>query len=179
LNRVVWENVRGPRALSATVIATALGAGLIPLAPGTWGTIIALPLAYLSTDWSWPWRVLLWVVIGVVGTWAATTFDEIMGTGDNQCIVIDEVLGLGITAWTADHDLKSWIAAFVLFRAFDVVKPPPIRQVDLWSKKKAKSGPKSGLAKHWGGFGVMADDVLAAFEALAVIAVLQYFKILA
>jgi phosphatidylglycerophosphatase A len=171
--------VRGARALCATVIATALGAGLIPLAPGTWGTIIAIPLAYLSVDWHWGFRVLLWGAIAVIGTWAAAVFDEVMGTGDNQSIVIDEVLGLGITAWTAGHDLKSWIAAFVLFRFFDVVKPPPIRQVDLWSKKKAKSGSKSGLSRYWGGFGVMADDVLAGFEALAVIAVLQALKILA
>ena len=175
---MVWENVRGPRAVFATVVATALGAGLIPLAPGTWGTIIALPLAYVSVDWSWPLRLLLWLAIFLVGTWSATTFDEIMATGDNQHIVIDEVLGLGITAWTAGHDLKSWIAAFVLFRVFDILKPPPIRQIDTWSKKMAKSGAKGPLSRHWGGFGVMADDVLAGFEALAVIAVLQGFKIL-
>jgi phosphatidylglycerophosphatase A len=184
---VVWENVKGPRAIFATVVATALGAGLIPLAPGTWGTIISMPLAYVSADWDWPARVALWTVIAVVGIWAGTTFDEVMGTADNQCIVIDEVVGLGITAWTAGHDLKTLLAAFVLFRFFDVVKPPPIRQIDLWSKKMASRTAKNGssgqiglgrLSRHWGGFGVMADDVLAGFEALAVVALLQWWKIL-
>jgi phosphatidylglycerophosphatase A len=185
LSRVVWENVRGLRAVAATVIATALGAGLIPLAPGTWGTIIALPLAYVSVDWPWAARVALWLFLLIIGIWSATTFDEVMGTGDNQSIVIDEVVGLGITAWTAGHDLRSWIAAFVLFRFFDIVKPPPIRQIDLWSKRKAEEAGKnrnsvgrSLLERHWGGFGVMADDVLAGFEALAVIAVLQWLGIL-
>jgi phosphatidylglycerophosphatase A len=93
-----------------------------------------------------------------------------MGTGDNQNIVIDEVIGLGITAWTAGRDLKTLFAAFVLFRFFDVIKPPPVRQVDLWSKRQASP---------WaGGFGVIADDIVAGFQALAVILVLQYYQVL-
>jgi phosphatidylglycerophosphatase A len=103
--------------------------------------------------------------------------DEIMGTKDNQSIVMDEVVGLGVTAWTAGHHTSTLIAAFVLFRAFDILKPPPVRQLDRWSKKKA-SQKGNASAAWWGGFGVMADDLLAGFEALTVIFILQQLGVL-
>lgn len=160
-----WERVRGPRGIASLLIGTAFGAGLSPVAPGTMGTIVALPLAYASADWHWGLRVLLWSALLAIGTWSAKTLDELMQTNDNQNIVIDEVVGLGITAWTVGTSMTGLVTAFLLFRLFDVVKPPPIRQVDDWSKKQA--------SRWWSGFGVMVDDVLAGFEALAVIFVLQ------
>jgi phosphatidylglycerophosphatase A len=189
LKRVVWENVKGPRALSATLVATALGAGLIPLAPGTWGTIVAVPLAWVSNEWELAARLAFWIALLVAGTWAAATFDEVMRSGDNQSIVIDEVVGFGITAWTAGQDARTLAVAFVVFRIFDILKPFPIRQIDRWSKKKAHSWSlaaakqdgrgQNKLSRYWGGFGVMADDVMAGFFGLAVIALLQWFELLA
>jgi phosphatidylglycerophosphatase A len=168
--KIVWKKVRGFKASFALLVATALGAGLFPIAPGTMGTLIALPLAYATRDWSWPIRVMLWVALTALGTWSAKVFDETMGTNDNQNIVIDEVIGLGITAWTAGNDLKTWIAAFFFFRVFDILKPPPVRGVDQWSKKQA--------SPWWGGFGVIADDMIAGFEGLGVILLLQWMHIL-
>jgi phosphatidylglycerophosphatase A len=170
-----WERVRDFRSVSATVVATALGAGLVPRAPGTMGTLIAVPLAIWSAGWSVPARLALWVGLLALGTWGAKVYDEIMETGDNQCIVIDEVVGLGITAWllAPGAGALAWFAAFFLFRFFDILKPPPVRQMDRWSKKKALES--SGLGKWWGGFGVMADDVLAGFQGLIVMAILLHF----
>jgi phosphatidylglycerophosphatase A len=167
---IPWETVRGPRAVAAVAVGTALGAGLFPFAPGTMGTLAALPLAWASAGWHWAPRLALWLAILAIGTWAARVIDETMRSSDNQCVVIDEVIGLGIAAWTAGTEPKTLIAAFLFFRFFDIVKPPPVRAVDRWSKKQSSPWAK--------GFGVMADDILAGFQALAVIAALQYSGIL-
>jgi phosphatidylglycerophosphatase A len=168
--KIDWAKVRGAKSVAAFWISTALGAGLFPVAPGTMGTLVALPIAYYTNEWDLTARVLFWLGLTVIGTWAATVFDQMMGTGDNQNIVIDEVIGLGVTAWTAGRDLKTLAVAFVLFRIFDVIKPPPVRQVDKWSKNQASP---------WaGGFGVIADDIVAGFQALALILVLQHLQLL-
>jgi phosphatidylglycerophosphatase A len=171
-----WENVRGPRAVLALILGTALGAGLVPFAPGTAGTLMAMPLAYFTVNWHWAARVALWLGLTVAGTWAAKVFDETMHTSDNQNIVIDEVVGLGITAWTAGQNPSTLIAAFVLFRFFDIVKPWPVRLIDRWSKRKASEGTPRA---HWyGGFGVMADDIAAGFQGLACVLILQALGVL-
>jgi phosphatidylglycerophosphatase A len=171
-----WENVQGLRAISAVAIGTALGAGLVPFAPGTAGTLVALPLAYFTAEWPWPIRVLMWLALTAIGTWAAKVFDETMRTSDNQNIVIDEVVGLGITAWTSGFSALTLVAAFVLFRFFDILKPWPVRLIDSWSKKKASGG--TPLSRWYGGFGVMADDVAAGFQGLLCILILQALKVL-
>lgn len=158
--------MHGLRAISAVTIGTSMGAGLFPIAPGTMGTLIGVPLAWWSSTWSMGARLSLWVGLAALGTWACKEFDEIMQSHDNQNLVIDETLGLGITAWTIGRGsgMLAWFAAFALFRFFDILKPPPVRQVDRWSK--------TGSA--WlGGFGVMADDIVAGFQALLVMIALQ------
>lgn len=174
--KVRWENVKGPKAIIALIISTALGAGLFPFGPGTMGTLVAIPIAYFTCGWSWIARLALWAGLTVVGTWAAKTFDELMKSNDNQNIVIDEVVGYGITSWTIGTSGHGIIAAFLLFRFFDILKPWPVRSVDRWSKKKSKGGGE--LAKWKGGFGVIADDILAGFQGLIVILILQYFQLL-
>ncbi|MGK5082941.1 phosphatidylglycerophosphatase A [Bdellovibrionota bacterium FG-1] len=171
-----WEKVRGPRAILAIATGTALGAGLVPLAPGTAGTLAALPLAYFTNEWPWPLRIALWTALTAAGTWAAKVFDELMGTSDNQNIVMDEVVGLGITAWTAGHDVTSLLVAFVLFRFFDILKPFPVRNIDTWSKKKASEN--TPLSQWYGGFGVMADDLVAGLQGLCCMLLLQWLHIL-
>lgn len=157
-----WDRVRDFRSTTAVVIGTGLGAGLSPVGPGTLGTLVGLPLAYWSCGWSLPERLLLWIALTAIGTWACKTYDEIMESHDNQMLVIDEVVGIGITSLSINPDgsWKAWLAAFVLFRVFDILKPPPVRQVDQWSKR----------GSAWlGGFGVMADDLVAAVESLALL----------
>jgi phosphatidylglycerophosphatase A len=111
--------------------------------------------------------------LALVGTWACKVFDETMQTGDNQNLVIDEVVGLGITAWVAGPDWKWLAAAFFLFRFFDIVKPPPVRQVDAWSKNRTLSN--TPLRYWYSGFGVMADDIIAGFQGLICMVVLRHF----
>jgi len=128
------------------------------------GTLVAMPLAWWSNDWSFLPRVALWLALLAGGTWAAKVFGETMETGDHQSIVMDEVVGYGITAWTSGTDWRALGAAFILFRLFDITKPPPVRQADRWSKN----------ASRWvQGFGVMLDDVLAGLYALACMVLAQ------
>jgi phosphatidylglycerophosphatase A len=175
--RISWQKIQGVRSITAFLIATVFGVGLSPLAPGTFGTLAALPVAYFTQVWAWPFRVLFWVAILFTGIWSAKVFDEMMESHDNQCIVIDEVIGLGITSWTAGHQsLKTWIAAFVFFRIFDILKPPPIRHLDQWSRNPEAVRSQWGRWKQ--GFGVIADDMLAGFEALGLILLLQWVHIL-
>jgi phosphatidylglycerophosphatase A len=162
------------RSRLAALIATAFGAGLVPYAPGTMGTIAAVPLVYWSNAWELAPRAALWLGLTALGTWAAKTFDEVTRSGDNQSIVIDEVIGYGISAWTAGQKWEALLMAFIFFRVFDVLKPPPIRQIDLWSKKKAKAGTPSSL--WWGGFGVLADDIGAGLQALILVLALQWLQ---
>jgi phosphatidylglycerophosphatase A len=171
-----WEKMRGPRPILALVVGTAMGAGLVPFAPGTAGALAGLPIAYFTNDWHWLSKLALWTAFTIAGTWAAKVFDETMGTSDNQNIVMDEVIGLGITAWTAGQDPATLITAFVLFRFFDILKPWPVRLIDDWSKKKAKVG--DNRAQWYGGFGVMADDIAAGIQGLICILLLQYFHVL-
>lgn len=163
-----WNKVKGPKMITVLLVATAGGAGLLPKAPGTFGALVGLPIAYFTRDWPITARVGLWVFILAIGTWAAEIFDRTMESTDNQNIVIDEVLGMGITAWTASlsvHVLGAWITAFVLFRLFDIWKPWPIRLLDRWSKNTP------GMS----GFGVMADDALAGVYGLIAMLILQHF----
>jgi phosphatidylglycerophosphatase A len=176
-NIIYWDRIKSPRDALAMAIATSLGAGLFPWGPGTMGTLFGLPLAYFTREWELAPRLGLWLFLTVIGTWSAKAFDELMQTGDNQCIVIDEVVGVGITSWSLSHVSSAplWIAAFVLFRFFDILKIFPVRVVDQWSHKKSKEQNK--LAHWWGGFGVMADDILAGFQGLVIMLVIQHFNI--
>lgn len=166
-----WNRVRSPQAVTAVFIGTAGGAGLFPVAPGTVGTLIGLPIAYYTANWDFTARIFLWSAISLIGTWACKEFDRLMGSQDNQNLVIDEVAGMGITAWTlgaSSGNWKAWLAAFLIFRFFDVVKIPPVRQIDRWSKK----------GSAWlGGFGVMADDLAAGVQGLLTILILQKLQV--
>lgn len=146
-------------------IATALGAGYSPIAPGTCGTIVTLPLAWALSGVAL-WAYLL-VVIGVtaVGIWAAGRADKAWGTEDSGRIVIDEVAGYLVTMTLVARD--SWTAllvGFVVFRALDIAKPPPIRWLD-------QNLP--------GGFGVVMDDVAAGVMGLGIMVALDRFGALA
>lgn len=178
--KLIWQKLRNPKTAFAFWIATASGAGLFPIAPGTAGTVAALPVVYFTIGWPVESRLLFWVLMTFAGTWAAKVVDEAMETKDNQNIVIDEVIGFGIASWTigpwlgVEKSTLSWVTAFLLFRFFDGVKPPPIRQVDRWSH----SQPHSPWSGWLGGFGVNADDIVAGFQSLAIVMILQWLRVL-
>lgn len=140
----------------ATGIATFGGVGNLPRAPGTWGSLAALPFAYLVWAQGMTLGIFVTLLIVIVGSWAAHKYDELGGRHDSQTIVIDEVAGIFITTAVADFRWAPWIAAFVLFRFFDIAKPFPVRWIDR---------------RVGGGFGVVADDVAAGvYAAIALFA---------
>jgi phosphatidylglycerophosphatase A len=143
----------------ATPIATCFGLGQAPVAPGTAGSLGALALAVaLSRYHGWgqvDFALLAALSLGP-GIWAAHMVEAASGKKDPGKIVVDEAIGQWVTlAGAATYNWKSWLAAFLLFRFFDIVKPPPARQAERLP----------------GGFGIVADDVVAGlFGALVLFA---------
>ena len=142
-------STRGPTAL-VRLVATAGGAGLLPRAPGTFGTAVAVPLAWALDRLGNPIYLGVTALLFAVGCWAAGAFCRAVGKHDDQRIVIDEVVGYLLTVAVVERHPGQLLVGFVLFRLFDIWKPSPVRQVDR--------------LVH-GGVGVMADDVAAAIYA--------------
>ena len=141
------ELVRNPILL----FATGFGAGLMPWAPGTWGTLVAVLLCWLAQLWLSNFAfALLTLLLFLFGVWLCERTNEILQTDDHAAIVWDEFVGFFITMIAAPSGVLWLVVGFVLFRLFDIVKPWPVNLAD----KKLK-----------GGFGVMADDVLAGAYA--------------
>jgi phosphatidylglycerophosphatase A len=135
----------------ASIIATWFGAGLLPFMPGTWGSLAALPFAWIIA-WLFGARALLLAaaVLFVIGWWAAAQVTRASGVEDAGSIVVDEVAGQWLALVVTPPDLIAYALGFVLFRLFDIAKPWPARWAD---------------ETLGGGFGVMADDVVAGFYA--------------
>jgi phosphatidylglycerophosphatase A len=143
----------------AILLSTWFGAGLLPKAPGTWGSLAALPFAWIivSLGGSSALAMACLVVYGV-GVWAADQTIKITGIKDPGLVVIDEVVGQWIVLiFTPLHPLL-YLVGFGLFRLFDILKPWPVS----WADQKIE-----------GGTGVMLDDVLAGLYGLALIQLLQ------
>ncbi len=141
-------------------IALGLGSGLPRAAPGTLGTLLGWLLFVALDRWlgDLGWAVLI-AAAWLLGAWAAQRTGRALGQPDSGHIVIDEIVAFWIVLWLlpAGHGQPAVLqaVAFLLFRLFDIVKPPPIRRIDQRLKN---------------GFGVMLDDLVAAFYALLVIA---------
>lgn len=136
-------------------IATWFGCGLMKPAPGTWGTIGALPFGiFILAFGGMPALVVAVVLTCIVGYWAAERFEEQVGEHDSGAIVIDEVVGVWIALIPTALSIPYVIAAFLLFRFFDILKPWPIS----WADKKLP-----------GAFGVMADDIIAGIFAALIL----------
>jgi phosphatidylglycerophosphatase A len=140
-------------------IALGFGSGLVPVAPGTVGTLWAWAVFVLLDPWlpaaAW------WALIAAgfaLGCWACERTARDLGVADHSAIVWDEVIAFWAVLLLVPADTVSQVAAFFVFRIFDVVKPPPIRHFDRTLKS---------------GFGVMFDDVLAAFYTVLLFAAWQ------
>jgi phosphatidylglycerophosphatase A len=141
----------------AHFIAFGFGAGLAPVAPGTFGTLLALPLYWLLQPSVGPVEFLLLIVaLFGLGVWACETTGRAIGVHDHGGIVWDETVAFLLVLFFTPAALPWQAAAFALFRAFDILKPPPIRHYDRTLKS---------------GFGAMLDDLLAALYTLIVLAV--------
>ena len=142
----------------ANLVATGFGIGRLPWAPGTWGSLAALPLAWVM------WSRFGTAGVGVAaiaalaaGWWAADVYIRATGAEDPPEIVIDEIGGQLLTLSVVPADVVLYAAGLVLFRLADIFKPWPAR----WADKRLK-----------GGLGVMADDFLASlYSAIALLLV--------
>lgn len=135
-------------------LAFGFGSGLSPRAPGTAGTLVAVPLYWLIADWSLFWYSAFVLLTAVLGIWICGAASRQLQVHDHPGIVWDEFVGYWITLWAVPVDWVWMLAGFVVFRVLDIAKPWPISQLD----RKVK-----------GGFGIMIDDVLAGVMACGVL----------
>jgi phosphatidylglycerophosphatase A len=146
--------MKGLTSWLARAVASAFGAGYSPLAPGTCGTAVAVPLAWACRDFDTVTFLALVVAVTAVGIVAAQLADRAWGTHDSGRIVIDEVAGYLATMALVDRgSWRALLVGFVVFRALDIVKPPPVRWID---------------DRVPGGAGVVLDDVAAGVIGAAI-----------
>jgi len=158
MTAITPKRIRPSLAHPGVLLATWFGAGYLPKAPGTWGSVGALPFAWVLVEIGGLYALgAATLVVFVVGLWASKVYMDKTGAHDPGAIVIDEVVGQWIVLLAAPLEVLPYAVAFVLFRFFDVLKPWPISWAD----------------RHIGGaMGVMVDDVLAGIAGLAVLYVL-------
>lgn len=135
-------------------LAFGFGSGLAPKAPGTFGTLAAIPIYLLLAELTWPWYVAAWVAAFVLGIYVCQRASEQLGVHDHGGIVWDEFVGFWVTMTWIPNEWHWVLLGFVLFRFFDIVKPFPIKWLDQ---------------RVHGGFGIMIDDLIAGIFAWAVL----------
>jgi phosphatidylglycerophosphatase A len=131
------------------LIATAGGAGYFPIAPGTIGSAIGVFVYLLVSQSSLAWQAALIGTITLVGIWASGVAATHFGREDPGHVIIDEVAGQLVTLYATGAGIRGAILGFLIFRAFDIVKPWPARQFERFP----------------GGLGIMADDLMAGVYA--------------
>jgi phosphatidylglycerophosphatase A len=141
----------------ARLVGTFFYLGYVPKGPGTAGSLVALAIAWVLHTYlgsSAAYLALFGALLIVPAIWAAGRMAKDTGSKDPQVVVIDEVVGQWITfAGASTLNGKSWLAAFALFRLFDIWKPPPVRQ----------------LERIPGGAGIVLDDAMAGIYAALVL----------
>ena len=142
------------------LFATGFGSGLAKKAPGTFGTLAALPFAIPLMMLPWWVMSLICVAAFIIGVWFCQKTSDDLGVHDHGGIVWDEFVGMWITLIYVPINPWFIIIGFVLFRFFDILKPWPIK----WLDKKVH-----------GGFGIMIDDVLAGMFAAICLQLIIYF----
>jgi phosphatidylglycerophosphatase A len=146
----------------AHIFALGFGSGLMPVAPGTFGTLMAFPLFWLIAGFSMATKLAIIAVLFVAGIYFCSVTGKALGVPDHGSIVWDEIVAMMLVLTFTPPDWVFWIVAFLLFRLFDIWKPFPIRQFD----RKLKNG-----------FGVMFDDLLAALFSIIILFVAMIWLI--
>ncbi|MBL4689959.1 MAG: phosphatidylglycerophosphatase A [Rhodospirillales bacterium] len=145
-----WD-IRHP----AVFLATGFGAGLLPRAPGTWGSLLAVGLAWGIVQVWGPAGLAVGAALAFgVGVWVSGVCIDKYGAEDPKQVVIDEIAGQWLVLLVVPPGLADYALGFILFRVFDILKPWPVS----WADRTIK-----------GGLGVMLDDILAAVYAIIVL----------
>jgi phosphatidylglycerophosphatase A len=140
-------------------LATGFGAGLSPFAPGTAGSLVGVLFYIAMAKLPLPFYLLGVLALAVAGVWICERAGRTLGVADHPAIVWDEIVGLLITMAATGPSWLGVAMGFALFRAFDILKPWPVGLIDR---------------RVAGGLGVMLDDVMAGFYALACLQILRH-----
>lgn len=138
----------------AVFVASVGGAGFLPIAPGTFGSLLGIALGWICRDLALTPTVAIFALLIAIGAWAAGRTAMIIGEHDHSIIVCDETFAMALVCVSVPDDMTSIVAGFLLFRLFDVVKPWPSNVVE---------------ARALNGFGVMGDDLVAAAYAIGIV----------
>jgi phosphatidylglycerophosphatase A len=153
--RPTWRHLRDP----VHLLALGFGAGLAPVAPGTFGSLVGLAFAFALAPLGLGWNLVATVLAVAAGVWICGESARRLGVHDHPAIVWDEVAGMMIAMLAAPAAWWGAPLAFALFRLFDIAKPWPIREIDHGMR---------------GGVGIILDDVLAGVFAALVLVVVGY-----
>jgi phosphatidylglycerophosphatase A len=141
-------------------IAFGFGSGAMPFAPGTFGTLAAIPFYLLMQEFSLLTYAIVLVIAILIGCWVCDVADKALQLHDHPGSVYDEFVGYWLTMFAAPKGWLWIILGFALFRLFDIWKPQPIRWLDEHVK---------------GGIGVIVDDLAAAVPAWIILQIIAYF----
>jgi phosphatidylglycerophosphatase A len=141
--------------------ALGFGAGLAKKAPGTFGTLVGMPMFWLIAGLDFYIQLVIIFVLFLIGIYFCTKTGKALGMSDHGGIVWDEIVAIMLVLTVTPFQWQWWLAAFILFRVFDIWKPAPIRQCD---------------ARIKGGFGVMFDDLLAAIYTIISLKILLWLS---
>lgn len=138
----------------ASLLARGFGVGSVPVAPGTFGTLLAVPIYLALAGSAAPVYAATVFVLFAVGVWACTVAERELGAHDHRSVVWDEIVGYLVTMFLAPRGAAWVVLGFALFRLFDIWKPFPIRRLERRVR---------------GGLGTMLDDVLAGLYGFVVL----------
>ncbi len=141
------------------LLAFGFGLGLSPVAPGTVGSLLGVAIAWLALDLGLVAQIGIAATLLLAGIWICGSSSRRLGIRDPGGIVWDEISAMYVTLLFAPATITAWILAFGLFRAFDIVKPWPIRDLDH---------------RLGGGLGIMLDDLVAALYAAILLALYRW-----
>lgn len=143
----------------ALVLSTWFGIGLFPVAPGTIGTLGAIPVVIFLIDLGVLYKSLILVIFTAIAVWVSGRAQDLLKDHDPSAVVIDEVAGFFLTMFFLPFSWLTLGLGFILFRFFDILKPYPIKRLE-------------GLK---GGFGIVMDDLLAGLYAYAGVRIVLLF----
>ena len=144
------------------LLAFGFGSGLSPRAPGTVGTVVAIPLYLLIAQLSLPMYSFIVLIAAAAGIYLCDKSSDQLGVLDHPGIVWDEFVGYWVAMWALPTNVILIISGFFLFRAFDILKPWPIS----WCDRKIH-----------GGWGIMLDDIIAGIATCVILHLVNYYMI--